>query len=195
MSLVYRLLASALPVPRKDWIRAHEAELATIEGRRDRIRWMLGVIPLWTVTLGHQLTHEPSTIIGGTLMRSVVATLSVVNIAAGVGLGALYLLDTNPPIVAALSAVLLVQGVFTMVLIAGGFDRYRVRARHLQLVGSTLALVVGMVGVLNGLVTNLAAGNVDQEGGPLTIALLLGIHGCFSILAFAREQETTAPSN
>lgn len=120
-------------------------------------------------------------------MRTIVATLSVVNVIAGVGLAVLYFVDASPPVVAVASGVLVVQGLFTLALIGGAFGEHSDVARHIQLVGSTLALLVGAAGMLNGMATSLAANNTDPEYGPMTIAMLLAIHGLFSLLAFGRS--------
>lgn len=184
MKRLYRVLTSAVPAPFDVWLRAHEAEFAVIETRKGRTRWALGLIPLSLATFGQLIVRSPRSLVGGTLMRTIVGTLSIVNLVAGIGLAVLYLADTNPPIVAVLSAVLIVQGLFSLALLSGAFGNRYDAVRHVQLVGSTLALVVGLAGVLAGMVTNLAAATTDPEFGPMTVAMLLAVHGLFSLIAF-----------
>jgi hypothetical protein len=94
--------------------------------------------------------------------------------------------DTNPPVVALLGTVLVIQGAFTLALLSGIFGDHRDGARHVQLTGSTLAVVVGSIGLVSATLTNLAPTSADPEYGPAAVAMLLVIHGLFSILAFAR---------
>jgi len=153
---------------------------------------MLGLLPLSVKTFVRLLTHEPKSLIGGTLMRTVIATLSVINILAGAGLAVLFFVDSSPSVVAVLSAALMVQGIFTVAVLVGAVGRHPEVTRHIQLAGSTLAFVVGSVGILTGMATNLAANNTDPEYGPTTIAMLLAMHGLFSLVAFGSSHGDAA---
>jgi len=184
MITLYRILAALVPSPRREWIRAHEAELELIEGRGQRWRWTLGAFPLVGSVLVSQLRLDPRSFLGGTLMKTTVATLSTLNLAGGAGLAVLYVIDTSPPIVLALSVALLIQGGYTLALIAGVLDSHQDTALHLQLVGSTLALVIGAVGFLIGFLANLNPPTGDPEYGPMTIAALIAAHALISLLAF-----------
>lgn len=185
MRYVYRVLIGAVPPPFNVWIRAHEAELAFIDDRMSRILWAFGLVPLSIVTFTRLLAHKPSSLIGGTLMRSAVASLSFVNITAGFGLAVLYFADSNPPLVGALSFALVTQGMFTLALLGGLLKKRYDFARHIQIAGSTLAVAVGSTGVLVGLVANLSPSAPDPEFGPMTVAMLFALHGVFSLIAFS----------
>ena len=117
-------------------------------------------------------------------MKTIVASLSTLNLAAGSGLAVLYVIETSPSLlVLALSGTLLIQGGYTLALILGLFRSHNDTARHLQLTGSTLALAVGTVGFVTGFLANIAPVNNDPEYGPMTIALLIAAHGLTSLLA------------
>jgi uncharacterized membrane protein HdeD (DUF308 family) len=117
-------------------------------------------------------------------MKTTVATLSVLNIAAGLGLVVVYTVETSPPLLLlALGVALLTQGGFTLAYILGAFEAHAGAALHLQLVGSTLALIVGTIGFMVGLLGNINPVNNDPEYGPMTIAVLIAGHGFASLLA------------
>ncbi len=122
-------------------------------------------------------------------MKTIIATLSILNIAAAVGLAVLYATDTDPPrVILALSLALLIQGSYTLALIFGAFRSRDDTARHLQLAGSTVALIVGTVGFVNGFLANIDPVNNDPEYGPMTIAFLVAAHGLTSLLAFTSQR-------
>jgi hypothetical protein len=118
-------------------------------------------------------------------MKAATFTLSILNVAAGVGLLVLYVSRSSPPaFVLVLSLALLVQGAFTIAFVSGALRSHQEVARRVQLGGSTLALVAGTGGFAVGLLVNLDPVNADPEYGPMTIALLIAGHGLFSLLAF-----------
>jgi hypothetical protein len=126
-------------------------------------------------------------------MKTIVATLSILNFAAGVGLLALYIIETSPPLVVlALSGALLIQSGFTMALLLGAVGSHQDTGSHLQLAGSTIALIGGAVGFVIGFLANINAANNDPEYGPITIALLIAAHGMASLLAFAPHRPVKA---
>ncbi|KAA3635794.1 MAG: hypothetical protein DWP92_10490 [Armatimonadetes bacterium] len=193
MRYIYRVLIGVVPPPFDAWIRAHQAELAFIQNRSSRVRWRLGLVPLSVVTFGWLFAHAPRSLIGGTLMRTILATLSIINTTAGVGLAVLYFVDSGPALVAVLSVGLILQGLYTLAVLAGALGTRLEVGRHVQLVGSTLSLVVGTVGVLAGLVTNLSANAVDPEYGPMAVAMLLVFHGLFSLITFGSDGTGVSP--
>jgi hypothetical protein len=183
MRHLYRITAALIPPPRDEWIRAHQAELEQIEGRWQRRRWAVGVIPLAGVALAAQLRSDPRSFQGGTLMKTIVATLSVLNVAAGIGLAVLVLvMEGTPSAVLALSAVLVVQGAYTLTFLAGSLEAGWAQA--LELVGSTLALVVGGIASVAAVVNNIDPVNGDPEYGPMAVAMLVAAHGLASLIAF-----------
>jgi hypothetical protein len=193
MSRLYRILFAVLPFPRNEWIRAHHAELEYVEGRWQQRRWALGLVLLTGSALTSQLRHDASTFLGGVLMKTLVATLSILNFVAGVSLLALYIIETSPPLVVlALSGALLIQSGFTMALLLGAFGPHQDTGRHLQLSGSSLALIVGAAGFVIGFLANINPANNDPEYGPMTIALLIAAHGMASLLAFTPHRPVKA---
>ena len=127
-------------------------------------------------------------------MKAATFTLSVLNVAAGVGLLVLYVSQSNPPaFVLVLSLVLLVQGSYTIAFISGTLRSHQEVARRAQLGGSMLAFVAGTVGFSVGLLANIDPVNADPEYGPMTIALLIAGHGLFSLLAFIPPRIVKTP--
>lgn len=185
MSRGHRILAAIVPSPRRQWVLAHEAEYDVIEGRWHRWRWTLGLVPIVGFALVSQLRHDPRSFLGGALMKAATFTLSILNVAAGMGLFVLYVSQSSPPaFVLVLSLALLVQGSYTVAFISGALRSHHEVARRAQLGGSTLALVAGTIGFAAGLLANIDPVNADPEYGPMTIALLIAGHGLFSLLAF-----------
>jgi hypothetical protein len=184
MRRLYRVAAAIVPPPHRAWIEAHQAELDHIERGWQRRRWALGLVPLTGIALVAQLRSDARSFRGGTLMKTVVTTLSVLNIAAGIGLTVLAVaMEGTPPIVIALSAVLLIQGGYTLAYVGGllgsGF------AQVLELAGSTLALVVGGVASVGAAIANIDPVGGDPEYAPMAVAMLIAAHGLASLIAFA----------
>ena len=196
MSRGHRILAAIVPSPRRQWVLAHEAEHDVIEGRWQRWRWTLGLVPIVGFALVRQLRHDPRSFLGGALMKAATFALSILNVAAGVGLLVLYVSQSSPQaFVLVLSLALMVQGSYTVAFLSGALRSHHEVARRAQLGGSTLALVAGTVGFAVGLLANINAADADPEYGPMTIALLIAGHGFFSLLAFIppRIVKTPAP--
>lgn len=186
MRRAHRVLAAIVPEPRRDWIVAHAAELADIRNRRQRLRWMIGLIPLALRAAAGQLRHDPHTFLGGVLVRAVVVAASTVNLLAGIGLVTLVVSGHDVPLpVLAPALALVAQGGYTLALILGARGSAGERPRQLQVWGSTLALLVGALWLIVGIVNNINPVDGDPEYGPMTIAVLLSGHGLASLLAFA----------
>lgn len=186
MSRLHRLAAALVPPPRREWILAHHAEFDHIQGTWQRRRWMFGLVTITGVALAAQLRSDPRSFQGGTLMKIIVATLSVLNVAAGLGLAVLVVgLGDSPPMVPLLSAVLVIQGGYTLVVLSGVLSaRWAI---VLEVVGSTLALVAGGIGVVAGIVGNIDPVGGDPEYGPLTVAMLIATHALASLLTFGGQ--------
>lgn len=192
MRRLYRMAAAAVPPPHRAWILAHQAELDHIEDVWQRRRWTVGLFTVTLAALSAQLRSDPRSFQGGTLVKIIVATLSVLNVAAGLGLAVVAIgLGDSPPIVPMLIAVLLVQGGYTLALL-GGLLTAR-RAVVVEVIGSTLALVVGGIGVVAGVVANIDPVNGDPEYGPLTVAMLIAAHGLASLIAFTGRTGERSP--
>ena len=188
------MLAALVPSPRDAWVRAHAAELECVEGRWSRLVWRLGVVPIAGWALMSQLRHDPRSFLGGVLVATIVVGLSFLNLVAGIGLLVLYLVEANPWLVLVLGIGLCAQGGYSLAYILGAFGRRRALARRVQLAGSGLASVVGLTGFVAGIVANVNPANNDPEYGPMTIALLVTVHGLASLLAFSGDPNPRTPS-
>ena len=195
MSREHRILAAIVPPPRRKWVLAHEAEFDHIEGRWQRWRWALGLVRVVGWALVSQLRHDPRSFLGGALIRIVITTQSIVNVFAGVGLLVVYFSQSGPQVFTLmLSLALLVQGSYTVAFVAGVLRSHHDGARYLQLGGSTLALIVGAVGLAVGFSAIVDPVNADPEYGPMTIALLVAGHGLASLLVFHAPRTGTTPT-
>ncbi len=184
MSRAHRALAALVPEPRNQWVLGHAAELETIDRASERRRWRLGLVPLFIHALVSQLVHDPKSFLGGALLRTAAAASSAINIAASIGLAAVYYVEPIG-LVLALALVLALQGGYTAAHLAGVFRTKRSAARLLQLAGSAAAFVVGTIGLTMRLGADLTPGG-DPEYGPTTVALLIAGHGLVSLLAWMR---------
>ena len=194
MSRIHRLPAALVPPPCDAWVRAHAAELDWIEGRWNRLVWRLGVVPITGWALVSQLRHDPRSFLGGALSRLAVAGMSLLNLAAGVGLLVFYVVGANPLLVLVLGLALCGQAGYGLAFIAGALDGRRERARRVLLAGGLLAAAVGLAGFLAGAVANIDPANGDPEFGPMTIALLIAAHGVASVLASGGSSNPRTPT-
>ena len=189
MTRIHRALAALVPGPRSDWITAHGAELATLEDPALRRRWARGVISVAVSALWAQLRNDPRSYLGGVLVKTVVAGVSVVNVLAGLALGAGFLISEGAPLMMlALAVALATQGTYTLVVLAGGFGSLFRTAVNLQVAASTLAFVAGTIAFGIGLASNISPPTGDPEYGPMTVAMLLAIHGAASLLSFIERR-------
>ncbi|MEE9581576.1 MAG: hypothetical protein V3W36_01440 [Acidimicrobiia bacterium] len=189
MTRIHQALAALVPGPRSDWITAHGAELATLEEPALRRRWALGVISVAVSALWAQLRTDPRSYLGGVLVKTVVAGVSVVNVLAGLALVAVFLTSEDQVLMMlALAATLVTQGTYTLVVLAGGFGSLFRTAVNLQVAASTLALVAGAIAFGIGLASNINLPTGDPEYGPMTVAMLLAIHGATSLLSFIERR-------
>lgn len=118
-------------------------------------------------------------------MRAFVAALSVLNLVTAAGLFVLFLImPDGPTILLAVVAGLTLQGGFTLAFIASRFASRAEFARRLQLGGSAVALIVGSIVFINGLLINFDSATADPEYGPMTMGLLMAAHGLASLFAF-----------
>jgi hypothetical protein len=184
MSRVHRLLASLIPGKRSEWVLAHGAELEAIGDPATRRRWLAGLPAVFARAIVAQLVGDPLSFRGGTLMRTVLATLSVIEVAGGAAL-LVFAALTDPVGPGTFAAVLLVQGGYTLALLSGALRRVEAPARHLQLAGSAAALFVGLAGFVAGFARNIDPANADPEFAPMTVLLLVALHGLASIATFA----------
>ncbi|MFB3049145.1 MAG: hypothetical protein ACE1Z9_03230, partial [Acidimicrobiia bacterium] len=105
-----------LPPSRRDWARALLAELEEIENGPSALRWVLGGSSVVARGWIGSITGEDN-------MRTVLATLSVINGLMGLALlGLLLVTDDTPLVVAALGVALLIQAGYTLAYMAGALD-------------------------------------------------------------------------
>ena len=129
------------------------------------------------------------------LVKAITTALSVVNVSAGFGLVVLHVATSDsPPTVLALGLALLIQGGFTLASMLNVFGFRHNAARKVQLVGSTFAVIVGVAGFTAGFLANFEAAGIDPEYGPMTMALLVAVHGLVSLLAFSPRRPARTPA-
>lgn len=118
-------------------------------------------------------------------MRTVIATLSAINVVAGVGLLALAALLEAPLLVVAIGVGMISQGGYTLLYVAGTLQRWTAISRQLLLVGSTLALAVGGVAFTQSILYNIQPPNDDPEYGPMSMAFLITVHAVAVLSRYA----------
>ena len=184
MSGLHRLLAGLVPTPRRDWIKAHAAELDSVETLAQRYRWTIGLLRVTASALWAQLRTSPRSYLGGTLTRTILVAVSVTNLIAGGGLMLLFVLGGGGPgLLLALSLALAAQGGYTLALVLGAFRLRSRSATRLQIAASTLALVAGATGFSIGFAGNIDPARVDPEYGPTGVAFLFAVHALASFAA------------
>ena len=132
MTATHRFLASLIPGSRAEWVEAHGAELSVIESDMDRLRWTIGLFRLFTTALVAQILHDPRAFQGGKLMKTVVATLSVMSTLIGIALLSMWLFTDQPGSLLAFGGVLGLQGGFTLLVLAGIEGSMRDLVRTIQ---------------------------------------------------------------
>lgn len=167
---------------KRSWLHAHLAEADVVEGRLRRILWRAGSVSTLGAVAVSTLVRDPMSVVRGGTMKVAPVVLSAVNLLAGLALVVLWLsIGREPLVVLVLAAVLMVQGGYTLVYVAGWLDRARPAARNVLLAGSAAALVVGSIGFITGAIVNMQPANPDPEYGPMTVAVLLAAHGAITL--------------
>lgn len=122
------------------------------------------------------------------MLRLALILTSVVNIAAGLGLGGLWFKfrhDPGMPIFVLLVALsLFIQGGFTLAHLRGLWRQW-----SLFVAGEGAAALVGGVAILQGVIYNLNPTNGDYEWGPLMAATLLTTQATLGLIFAARSGE------
>ena len=175
-----RLLVALLPRSRRDWGRALLAETAHADTSR---RWILGGVRLvgWSWF---------DWMIGGNLMKTVVATLSTVNVAMGLFLMGLFVFTVdNASVVLALAVGLIIQGGYTLWYMWGAGKQSW--ATRVLLVGQTLALLVGAGGFLISTLNNVAQRGGDPEYGPIVVGAAIATQAAATLYFYAVRREAT----
>ena len=127
------------------------------------------------------------------MVRIALILASIANIAAGIGLGALWFKfrhDPGMPIVVLFVALsLFIQGGFTLGHVRGLWKQWGLPSFSLFVAGEGAAALVGAVAILQGVIYNLRPINGDYEFGPLTAATLMTIQATIGLIFAARSGE------
>lgn len=129
------------------------------------------------------------------MLRISLFVTSAVNIAAGVLLASLYVIDTTggvPLVVFLIGFSMFVQGAFTVGYLRDWWRDFGEGAPQLFVAGECAAALVGTLGTLQGILYNLHPVNGDQEFGPLMAAALIGTHAVLGLIYAARNEKFPA---
>jgi hypothetical protein len=122
------------------------------------------------------------------VLRLVLILASVVNVAAGLGLGGLWFKFRNDPempiFVLFVGLSLLIQGGFTL-----GHLRGLWRQWSLFVAGEGAAALFGGLAILQGVIYNLSPTNGDYEWGPLMAATLITTQATLGLIYAARSDK------
>jgi hypothetical protein len=161
-----KLLTAFLPRSRREWGDALLAEAAY----NDRsLPWLIGGLRLI-------LWSWVDWIFGGNLMKTVVATLSTINVAMGVFLMGLFAFTENDALVVPMLAVgLTIQGGYTLWYLTRFSRPLEPWSFRTLVAGQTIAVLVGGLGVVTTTVNNLlrAPPGADPEYGPIVVGALI----------------------
>ncbi|PYO49877.1 MAG: hypothetical protein DMD72_03820 [Gemmatimonadetes bacterium] len=124
------------------------------------------------------------------LLRPSLIVASLVNAAAGFGLGIMwyqYRHDEGMPLVVLFVALsLFIQAAFTIGHIDGFWERWRIPSFQLFVTGESAAALVGGLAILQGVIYNLRPINGDYEFGPLLAATLMTTQATLGLVYAAR---------
>ncbi|MFL5566771.1 MAG: hypothetical protein ACJ79B_03715 [Gemmatimonadaceae bacterium] len=127
------------------------------------------------------------------MVRLSLVLASLVNIAAGIGLGFLWFNfrhDEGMPIIVLLVALsLFVQGGFTIGHLNGLWQRSGLPSFPLFLTGEAAAALIGGIAILQGVLYNLQPVNGDYEFGPLLAATLMSTQATIGLVFAARDPQ------
>ena len=133
------------------------------------------------------------------MLRIVLFLTSLINIAAGVGLGALWFKFRDDPgmpvVVLGVALSLVIQGGFTIGHLQGVWKRLGVASFSLFVAGEGAAALVGAVAILQGVIYNLRPINGDYEFGPLMAATLMTTQATIGLIFAARSGEFGVRTN
>jgi hypothetical protein len=122
------------------------------------------------------------------MLRIALVLASIANLAAGLGLGALWFKfrnDPGMPIVVLLVALsLFIQGGFTL-----GHARGLWKQWGLLAAGESAAALVGGLAIIHGVIYNLNPTNGDYEWGPLMAATLMTTQATLGLIYAAHSGE------
>lgn len=124
-------------------------------------------------------------------MKTILATLSVINVLMGLMLLGLAFVaeDTLVMVVLALAIGMLAQGGYTLAYLAGVLGAFEPWSRRVLLGGQTVALVVGLSGFASSALYNLNPTGGDYEYGPLTVGALIALQAAATLWIYAVGQQ------
>ena len=123
-------------------------------------------------------------------MKTVLGTLSMINLVMGAALLGLAAFTTDmPPLVTALGLGLLIQAGYTLAYMAGRLDRFQPWSLRALLAGQTVSLLVGFFGFVSSALYNVNPPNGDYEYGPLTVGVLIAFHAAAALWIFVPRDE------
>ena len=127
------------------------------------------------------------------MLRIALFLASLANIAAGLGLGAVWFKfrhDSGMPIVVlGVALSLVIQGGFTIGHVRGVWRSWGLPSFSLFVAGEGAAALVGAVAILQGVIYNLRPLNGDYEFGPLMAATLMTTQASLGLIFAARSGE------
>jgi hypothetical protein len=178
-----RAFLHLLPDPRREWGHALLAEKEETGGRFDRMRWILGGGRLLGWSWLDRITK-------GRLMRTVLATLSAINIVFGLLLIALFSFTDGSPLMGLFLAVgLIVQGGYTLWYMSDRSASGEPWTSRVLLTGETIALVIGGGGFTIAVINNINPANGDSEYGPMAVGGLIAAQAVAALYLFVVRGE------
>jgi len=131
------------------------------------------------------------------VVRLALILASIANVAAGLGLGALWFKfrhDSGMPIIVLFVALsLIIQGGFTLGHLRGVWKQWGLPSFSMFVAGEGAAALVGALAILQGVIYNLNPTNGDYEFGPLMAATLMTTQATIGLIFAARSPEFGAP--
>lgn len=188
MSRLSRALYLLMPARSRDWGQGLLAEMEEINNAGESTRWLLGagqvVLRSWF-----------KKILGGDLMKTVLATLSTINGAMGLFLAGLYVVtDNTPPIVIILALGLIIQGGYTLAHLMGRLEQFQPWSMRALLVGETVALVIGGLAFVASGLRNVAPPNGDYEYGPFVVGALIATQALAALVVYTNVNIRRSPT-
>ena len=116
-------------------------------------------------------------------MKIVVVTMAVLNLAAGFVFFGLAAVLAEPPL-AGFGIVLVAQGGYTLAYVGGVLSRFEPLADRLLVVGGTLALVLGTLGTIHGVIISFRPDPPVPGLAAVAAAVLVTFLGLATLVAF-----------
>ena len=127
------------------------------------------------------------------MVRLALILASIANVAAGLGLGALWFKfrhDSGMPIIVLFVALsLIIQGGFTLGHLRGVWKQWGLPSFSMFVAGEGAAALVGALAILQGVIYNLNPTNGDYEFGPLMAATLMTTQATIGLVFAALSPE------